>query len=522
MRKQITKLFAVLFAASITAGSVAFRSDLQPEGKIAAKTLAQIEEEKKEKQAEIDAKKEEIEELSKNISQKDQYQKSLIQQIDLVNDKMTLIDTQIQNVNIEIYERQDELAALDQQIADQQQSVDEGIALFKQRIRTLYIYGNDSMLSALVGASDFYEVLSKYEMIKRISKHDDDLIDNLRKNIDTLTKLQQDKTSNLQALNIKEKELQSLRSEFSDSRTEMSKLEASAGLEKLDLMQERVTVNEGLSLNEAELDALREEGEAIILEAAKKAAEEAARKKAEEEAARKAAEEAKKKTTTTTTATTTKRTTTTTTTKKIVTTAPPATTKKTTTTTATTKKTAATSATTKQTVKTTATTSKATTVTTVSTTAKSTTTKVTTTVSKKPSSGKIEYRGGSLAWPVPGYYHISSPFGPRWGKIHKGMDICGSGKPINGANVYPCAVGTVITAKYGWNWGFGNYIQIDHGNGLVTLYAHLSSISCSEGQRVQLGQKIGNVGSTGNSTGPHLHLGVILNGNYVNPQPYLY
>lgn len=147
---------------------------------------------------------------------------------------------------------------------------------------------------------------------------------------------------------------------------------------------------------------------------------------------------------------------------------------------------------------------------------------MTTTANKKPSSGNIEYRGGSLAWPVPGYYHISSPFGPRWGKIHKGMDICGSGKPINGANVYPCAVGTVITAKYGWNWGFGNYIQIDHGNGLVTLYAHLSSISCSEGQRVQLGQKIGNVGSTGNSTGPHLHLGVILNGNYVNPQPYLY
>ncbi|MBR6107294.1 MAG: peptidoglycan DD-metalloendopeptidase family protein [Oscillospiraceae bacterium] len=544
MNKQVTRLFAVLAAACITAGSVIYRAEQLPENKVEAKTLAEIEAEKKEKQAEIDRKKEELEKLQNDIGQKEAYQQTLLEEIDLINGKMFLIDTQIQNVNVEIIEKQDEIAALDADIVTQQAAVDEGTELFKQRIRVLYIYGNDSMLSALVGATDFYDVLSRFEMIKRISKHDDDLINGLRRDIDKLTKLQQDKTASLQALNLKEAELQSYRSEFADSRAELDAVVANTDLEKQMLMQERSQMNESLSLSEDELDALREEGEQIILEAAKKAAEEAAKKAAEEEArkkkeeeARRAAEEAKKTTTTVTTtkkattATTTKKTTTTTakkttapttaaTTKKTTTTAKPAvTTAKTTAATTTTTK-AATKQTTAATTATAKPTTSATTVTTAPTTAATTTTKVTTTAA--PSGGNVDYRGGSFAWPVPGYYDISSPFGPRWGKIHKGMDIISYSRAINGANVYPCKPGTVITAAYGWNWGFGNYIQIDHGNGLVTLYAHLSSISVSTGQKVQLGQKIGNVGSTGNSTGPHLHLGVILNGQYVNPAPYLY
>ena len=85
-----------------------------------------------------------------------------------------------------------------------------------------------------------------------------------------------------------------------------------------------------------------------------------------------------------------------------------------------------------------------------------------------------------------------------------------------GTKVLACESGTVTTA--GWNGGFGKCIIIDHGGKMQTVYGHLSQISVKSGQKVVRGQYIGNVGSTGQSTGPHLHLGVKMNGKYVNPE----
>ena len=127
---------------------------------------------------------------------------------------------------------------------------------------------------------------------------------------------------------------------------------------------------------------------------------------------------------------------------------------------------------------------------------------------------------GTLGLPIQGMTkgNISSHFGPRsspggiGSKNHKGLDIA---FPM-GTKVYACESGTVTTA--GWVNGFGKCIIINHGDGLQTVYGHLSDIKVKSGQKVVRGQYIGNVGSTGNSTGPHLHLGVKLNGNYVNPE----
>jgi murein DD-endopeptidase MepM/ murein hydrolase activator NlpD len=118
-----------------------------------------------------------------------------------------------------------------------------------------------------------------------------------------------------------------------------------------------------------------------------------------------------------------------------------------------------------------------------------------------------------LIWPVSG--PITSPFGPRWGSFHQGIDI---GVPM-GTPIAAAAAGTVIYC--GWEAGYGNLVVIDHGGNLATAYGHQSSIAVSCGQHVDQGQTIGYVGCTGHCFGPHLHFEVRINGNPVDPLGYL-
>ena len=128
---------------------------------------------------------------------------------------------------------------------------------------------------------------------------------------------------------------------------------------------------------------------------------------------------------------------------------------------------------------------------------------------------------GTFIHPCPGYTYISSEFGYREQPIagastnHKGMDFAA---PI-GTPIYAAASGTVTSASYSGN--AGNMIVINHGNGLQTYYMHCNSMYVRAGQTVSKGQNIGAVGSTGNSSGPHLHFQVMQNGTPVNPRNYL-
>lgn len=131
------------------------------------------------------------------------------------------------------------------------------------------------------------------------------------------------------------------------------------------------------------------------------------------------------------------------------------------------------------------------------------------------------YSGGIMAWPVPGYSRISSYYGYRIHpifkvkKLHTGIDIpAPTGTPIASASD-----GIVIYT--GWLGGYGNAVMVDHGGGIVTLYAHNSSITVSEGNNVKRGATIAKAGSTGNSTGPHSHFEVRKNGAYVDPLPWI-
>ena len=135
-------------------------------------------------------------------------------------------------------------------------------------------------------------------------------------------------------------------------------------------------------------------------------------------------------------------------------------------------------------------------------------------------SGTATRYSGTFTWPLPGYTVASSRYGwrvhPIYGtrKFHKGEDI----PAPTGAAIVAAASGTVTTA--GWVSGYGNYTVINHGGGVMTAYGHQSAIYVSVGQTVSAGQTIGAVGSTGNSTGPHLHFEVYVNGATQSPMSY--
>jgi murein DD-endopeptidase MepM/ murein hydrolase activator NlpD len=127
--------------------------------------------------------------------------------------------------------------------------------------------------------------------------------------------------------------------------------------------------------------------------------------------------------------------------------------------------------------------------------------------------GPIRQGSSGLIWPANG--SISSPFGMRWGRLHAGIDIpLPEGTPLRAADS-----GTVAIAAY--TGGYGNYTCIQHSGSLSTCYAHQSSIGVSVGQQVSQGQVIGGSGNTGNSTGPHVHFEVRVNGSPVDPLGYL-
>lgn len=133
----------------------------------------------------------------------------------------------------------------------------------------------------------------------------------------------------------------------------------------------------------------------------------------------------------------------------------------------------------------------------------------------------ITYDGGVFAWPAPSYTRVSSDYGTRMHptlgveKFHNGIDLAAP----SGSSILAAYNGKVVSAAY--NASMGNYVMIDHGNNLYTIYMHASALYVSTGETVAKGQQIAAVGSTGRSTGPHLHFGVRLNGSYVSPWNYL-
>jgi len=139
-----------------------------------------------------------------------------------------------------------------------------------------------------------------------------------------------------------------------------------------------------------------------------------------------------------------------------------------------------------------------------------------------------EYDGGIMLWPVAGYKTVTSDYGWRFGgtDFHTGIDIArtnAAGQGIYGKPILAADDGKVVFTQTNYvpGRGYGIYCIVDHGGGVTTLYGHSSGLAVKVGQKVKRGQTLAYVGSTGWSTGPHLHFEVRVNGKYTNPWPYL-
>lgn len=120
-----------------------------------------------------------------------------------------------------------------------------------------------------------------------------------------------------------------------------------------------------------------------------------------------------------------------------------------------------------------------------------------------------------LSFTEPAVGVLTSPYGERWGRMHKGIDIGGN----NGSDILAAESGVVVYS--GWMNGYGNFIRIEHDGGYETAYAHLNDLFVGEGENVKKGDTIATMGSTGNSTGPHLHFEIISDGECLDPLEFV-
>ncbi len=335
--------------------------------------------------------KQKIDALQGDIDEQEGYKSALQDQIDVVQNQIDIYNGQMDKLQDKIDQMEADKTAKEQEIQDKKET-------FLARIRAMYIAGNDSMLTVLLGANDFADYLYQNELLASVTEYDNKVMDQLRDEIAEINDLEKQ-------VEAEKAEIKKIKSTVDVKRAELGKnMKAlDAVINKLENQQDQL---------EFDLDEYQKEIER--LEAKIEAAAQAAKDQANQ--------------------------------------------------------------------------------------------------------GSIKYDGSQFLWPTPGYYYISSNYGYRWGRLHKGVDIAGSniyGKPIVAA-----ADGVVTLVDYNAG-GYGYYVMVNHGNSggnnYVTLYAHMSSQAAYVGKKVSKGDVIGYVGSTGRSTGPHLHFEIRVNGTAQNP-----
>ncbi len=553
--KNIKKVLSFITCSAIAFSTLTvYEAAIGNDKDISAKTISEIQEQRKKNQIEIERIESQLTTLEGNKAEEKEYQDTLMSQIGLIQENITLLNAELDKIGGDISTAEVNIQKLDKDIILQQAAIDDNVELFKQRLCALYMTGNENLASVVLGSASFYDMMSRVQMVNRIAEYDEELIDNILSEIEQLEKTKKDIETERLTLQMKQEEQQKKwdekQADIEILNTKMQ--ETQEAINRLQMEQENLSRSkEQVEKEQQELDAEEEEIQRLIAEAqaryereqemareaarkaaeeaarreaeeaARKAAEEAARKKAEEaerkaaeeaakaaaaEAARKAAEEAAR---------------------------------------------AAAEAAAKDAIE--AANRQAAEEEAVRAAAEAAAQQAAAEAAAEaaeeaarlaaqaavnnqpepeiPSYVAPKVSSSGFAWPAPGFCFISSYFGARWGTTHKGIDIGDAG--IGGGAAVASRSGTVIkvenncTHNYAKNYscgcggGYGNYVVISHDGTYSTLYGHLAYASVSVGDYVEQGQTIGIIGSTGHSTGDHLHFEVRVNGSQVDPTGYV-
>jgi len=393
---------------------------------------------------------------------------------------MAELDVQLEDVQSQVNTKNQEIATTEadlevtrEELATAQKKEEHQYETLKKRIKVMYENGETDYMEVLLNAGDMSELLNGAEYISKISDYDSNLLQSLQETRQLVAEYEAELESQLAELETLKAELES----------KQSKLQIVLDAKSEELLALNSTINTTEEDLEDAMAAIEAEEAAIAqIDAAIAAAEaEAARKQAEAEAAAKAAAEAEAA-----------------------------------------QRAAAAAASTGSTnspASSGSTGSSNESGSSGSNGGNGSTGNAGSAAAQEVSAGTASSAG--MIWPVSGYSSISSSFGYRihpiygYQKFHSGIDIpAAAGTPVRAA-----ASGTVIAASY--DSSMGNYVIISHGNGVSTIYMHNSSVYVSAGQAVSQGDTISGVGTTGSSTGNHLHFSVKANGSYVNPLNYV-
>ena len=441
------KILSFLTCSAISLGMVLYYTPASNKMKTAqaARTIAEIQEQRKVNTEKIAALEDKISALEGNKKQEKQQAAFLEEQITVIQDNINLLNAELDALAEEIKTTETNISNLNIDIDNQQAAIDESVELFKKRLCTMYMNSNDSSASIVLGSSSFYDMMSRIFMINSIAEHDDKLIDEINEKINKLQ------------LSKKELEREKLNLSMKVDEQKIRKEEKAA---------EIAVLNERMKKTQAEIDRIAREQSELERDKAVVEAEQAQLKAEEDawaaeierqkqEAQRRWEEEQQKLQ------------------NSVVS-------------------------------------------------------------PSQPVYIPVSPSESGFAWPTPGYSYISSYYGPRnlggVNGFHRGIDIAGN---IMGASIVASQAGTVIyvnnncihnfAKNYNCNCGggYGNYVIISHDGTYSTIYGHMTSACVSVGDFVEQGQMIGTVGSTGHSTGAHLHFEVKVNNVSQNPLNYV-
>jgi len=432
-------------------------------------SFAEVEEVEEEEVEAVEDQLKEVEEqqqaIEAQIKENQMEESEIVEKIEEIEMKIIEGETEIESIESNITQVMKDMEVTEQELAEAKMNMEDKDELLSLRVATMYRKGNISYIEILLGSENFSELLSNMDMIRKIADHDVQLIEELKDQIALVEEKQEELDTQKEQLVVYQQDVENKVQTLQVSRGTQKILRQEIQSTIAGMEQELAEREEESEFLEGEIQRIEKEIQERI-EAERRAAEERARKEAEEarlEAERKAKEAAER---------------------------------------------AAEEKAKQETEK---------------SPKEEDAEESAEDESEEEKEEPVVTPVGNRSWPVPGYHRISSAYGYRTHPIfgdwrpHWGIDIPA---PM-GTPIVASLSGEVILSAYGPS--YGNYVVVYHGEGLSTLYAHNSDNHVSIGEWVEQGQVIASIGSTGNSTGPHIHFEVRLNGDpkILNPFQWL-